>query len=283
MDAVPTALEHLHCFRRQRRHCLLPPPAANSQTLPHTQPNASGAVAYVVPEHTREAAFQVCECCILLGHACACAHLVSSTFRWRLIIVPLCSSSSAAGVRPAGQHAQGPSLPAAPRARTRTPHAARLAGEQLLLGAEGAVELPGICCFCLHWTCQKSMHMLQCARQRLADWTEHLVAYLACRPLWRLRPACLRSPCILRQPHPPLPSPPLQAAASTLGFGFSGLVALACTTVSISIVGIWALMGLTVATGEGGGGVWLRPGPPLPPVRRMHALLGCGDGAGLHG
>lgn len=47
----------------------------------------------------------------------------------------------------------------------------------------------------------------------------------------------------------PLHPHPHQALASALGFSFSGLVGLACGAVALSVTGVWALMGLAVATG----------------------------------
>ena len=50
-----------------------------------------------------------------------------------------------------------------------------------------------------------------------------------------------------------LPCPPLdrlQALASALGFGFSGAVALACTTALLGLAGVWASAGLAVCAGE---------------------------------
>lgn len=40
-----------------------------------------------------------------------------------------------------------------------------------------------------------------------------------------------------------------QALASALGLSFSGLVGLACAAAALSVAGLWALMGLTVAAG----------------------------------
>ena len=78
-----------------------------------------------------------------------------------------------------------------------------------------------------------------------------------CDALWAA-PACWVQPLChcTGVPHPRLPArpparplPPLQAMASALGFSFAGMVALACTTVAISVAGVGSLVGLALASG----------------------------------
>lgn len=67
----------------------------------------------------------------------------------------------------------------------------------------------------------------------------------------------------------------LQALASAFGFTFSATVALACTTALLSLAGVWAAVGLSIAAGEGrdyeAAGRSLPP-PSLPPTQLLSAV-----------
>lgn len=136
-------------------HVVARPPAS---TLPPFPP--AGAVGLVVPEHTRDAFFQVrserhagwCPLVVLPAAAAARQQRHSAPIPTRP--ARRACLRTAAGVRPARQHTQGPPLPGASRPRTHAAHPARLAGERgrsgLLGGGGGAatslLPLPLLLC-----------------------------------------------------------------------------------------------------------------------------------------